>query len=211
MRNVLIFDIETGPMPVDQIIIPPFEPPANIKDPAKIAERETAYRRDYIERAALDPLTGQVLAIGYRSWTLDGKYRIIHGLSEKTIIAEFWQDLELAGYPRLVGFNSHSFDLPFLFRRSWAMGIAAPMGVYRGDRYWHDRQTLDLREVWQLGDRMAKGSLDAVCRCLGLGGKEGSGADFAELLKHNTASALEYLKKDLDLTAMLYERLIGKY
>jgi hypothetical protein len=38
-------------------------------------------------------------------------------------------------HQQLVGFNINAFDLPFLFRRSWALGIAVPFGLRKG-RYW---------------------------------------------------------------------------
>jgi hypothetical protein len=72
--NTIIFDIETGPLPESELLamLPAFDPAevktGNLKDPAKIAEKiaeaEANHRRDFIERAALDPLTGRVVAIG---------------------------------------------------------------------------------------------------------------------------------------------------
>ena len=72
--NTILFDIETAPLPESELaaLVPPFDPAevrtGNLKDPdkiaAKLAEAEANHRRDFIERAALDPLTGRVLAIG---------------------------------------------------------------------------------------------------------------------------------------------------
>lgn len=72
--KTIFFDIETGPLPENELaaLMPPFDPSevktGNIKDPekiaAKIAEAEVNHKRDFIEKAALDPLTGRVVAIG---------------------------------------------------------------------------------------------------------------------------------------------------
>ena len=72
----LVFDIETGPLPEAELLpmIPGFDPTevkvGNIKDPdkitAKIKEAEEAHYRDAKERAALDALTGRLLAFGMR-------------------------------------------------------------------------------------------------------------------------------------------------
>src|SRR5476651_2330269 len=72
--QTIVFDLETGPLAESELsaLLPPFDPAdvktGNLKDPAKIAEKiaeaEANHKRDFIERAALDPLTGRVLAIG---------------------------------------------------------------------------------------------------------------------------------------------------
>ncbi len=72
--TTIIFDIETGPLPEAELanMLPPFDPAevktGNLKDPAKIAEKiaeaEANHRRDFFDKAALDPLTGRVVAIG---------------------------------------------------------------------------------------------------------------------------------------------------
>jgi hypothetical protein len=73
------------------------------------------------------------------------------------------------------------------------------MGIRRG-RYWSD-QMVDLRDVWQLGDRMARGSLDAITKHLGVGAKNCDGKEFARLWKEDRATAEAYLRNDLELTA----------
>lgn len=203
--ETLIIDIETGPLPVDQIEIPPFEPPANIKDPAKIAEREEAYRRKFIEDAALDALTGQVLAIGLMR---PGKEPEMLADDEGPLLVEFVHRLEILNWPVLVGFNIALFDLPFLFRRCWAQRIWVPVHRYRRGRYWNDDNVVDLREVWQLGDRQARGSLDAIAKLLRVGQKTGDGKDFGKLLAENPEAAKEYLFNDLRLTDAIYRKLM---
>jgi uncharacterized protein YprB with RNaseH-like and TPR domain len=106
---------------------------------------------------------------------------------------------ELAQSGRLAGFNIFQFDLPFLIRRSWKHRVPVPLGLRRG-RYWND-ELIDLREVWQVGDRMARGSLDAIAKHLGVGEKNGDGAEFAKLWATDRTRALAYLQNDVGLTA----------
>jgi predicted PolB exonuclease-like 3'-5' exonuclease len=196
--TTIVFDIETGPLPFDQIsaLAPEFEAPSNYKDPEKIAAAIEAKRDAWLARAALSPLTGQVLAIGM---LIDGEYHALIG-EESGVISQFWN--VLTGSTTLIGFNSHRFDLPFLVRRSWAHGLVPPRVHDRG----YPRST-DLMEVFQQGDRQEFTSLDTVAKFLGVGAKNGSGAHFAELMKFDESAALAYLENDIHLTAKVAERL----
>jgi uncharacterized protein YprB with RNaseH-like and TPR domain len=192
--------------------VPPFDPAevktGNLKDPdkiaAKIAEAEASHRREFFERAALDPLTGRVLAIGVLCLESDN-FSIIGHEDEAATLREFWDRLrgDMGRMNGLVGFNIFAFDLPFLFRRSWKHRVPVPAGLRRG-RYWID-QLVDLRDLWQLGDRQARGSLDAVAKHLGVGAKNGSGANFAALWQSDREQAVAYLRNDVLLTAKIAE------
>lgn len=209
--RVTIFDIETGGLPEAQIrsIIKPFDPKdvkhGNIKDldkiQAKIDECRANYYTDILDKAALSALTGRVLAIGLLE--VGGKFHLIANDDEKLMIAEFWT--HFANTPgKWVGFNSNRFDLPFLMRRSWALNMKLPR--VRSGRYWVD-EFVDLRDLWQCGDYQAEGSLDNICRSFGLGGKAGDGADFAKLWVTDRTKAIDYLKRDVELTEAVYRRL----
>jgi predicted PolB exonuclease-like 3'-5' exonuclease len=220
--QTIVFDLETGPLAEGELsaLLPPFDPAevktGNLKDPAKIAEKiaeaEMNHRRDFVERAALDPLTGRVIAIGmvlvdggqdYK----EGKFSIIGHEDEARMLREFWELTrgEMGRLNPMIGFNILNFDLPFLIRRSWKHRVAVPFGIRRG-RYWGD-QVVDLRELWKLGDYQARGSLDSVARHLGVGGKNGDGKAFAELWQSDRPKAEAYLRNDLELTAKVADAL----
>jgi len=235
--KTLVFDIETGPLPETELtaMLPAFDPAevktGNLKDPAKIAEKiaeaEANHRRDFIERAALDPLTGRVVAIGVMAYEArgeqpppfgkGGRFSIIGHLDEAQMLREFWELTrgEMGRMNPMIGFNIFGFDLPFLFRRSWKHRVPVPFGLRRG-RYWSD-QLIDLRDAWQLGDRQARGSLDSIARHLGVGAKcvphgplSGmtiTGADFAGLWETDRKSAEGYLRNDVELTALVADAL----
>jgi len=217
----ICFDIETGSLPEAELasMVPAFDPAevktGNLKDPekvaAKIAEAEANHRREFFERAALDPLTGRVVAIGLlvnaECGMRNAEFRIIGHEDEAATLREFWEVCrgEMGRINEMIGFNSRAFDLPFLIRRSFKHRVPVPFGIRRG-RYWGD-EMVDLRELWQLGDRQARGSLDTVARHLGVGQKNGDGAAFAALWQSDREKALAYLKNDLELTARVAEAL----
>jgi len=104
----------------------------------------------------------------------------------------------------MIGFNIFAFDLPFLIRRSWKYGIQ-PQGVRKG-RYWSD-DLVDLRELWQMGNRQDHGSLDSIAKHFGVGAKNGNGKDFANLWAADKTKAIEYLRNDLNLVAAIAQRM----
>ena len=214
--QTIIFDVETGPLAESELVamMPAFDPAevkcGNLKDPAKIAEKlaeaEANHRRDFFDKAALDPLTGRVVAIGMLDIETD-KFFIIGHDDEARTLTEFWAATrgEMGRNNPLIGFNIHSFDLPFLIRRSWKHRVTVPFGIRRG-RYWSD-QVCDLRDCWQLGDRQARGSLDTIARHLGVGAKNGDGKAFAELWQSDRPKAEAYLRNDIELTAKVADAL----
>ena len=214
----IIFDIETGPLPVDQLHIPPFNPAdvklGNIKNPDLIAEKiqkaEESHTAEYIRNAALDALSGQVLCIGYRFQHDKPAVLCSDADGEAVMLIQFWRLLsDLERQPKLVGFNIKSFDLPFLIKRSWKHRIQVPYWLRQG-RYWNDL-VIDLREVWQLGDSRAHGSLASICRHLGLGEKAGNGADFSLLWNTDRQAAIDYCLQDIKLTKQVADILIPAY
>lgn len=204
--RTIVFDIETTPLSEAELLplMPTFEAPSNFKDPEKIKAALETKRKTWLEAAALDPVTGRVLAIGL---LVDGQFVLIsEPATEAIMLHEFWDAIQGGGsIHRLIGFCCNSFDLPFLIRRSWKLGVAIPTAVREG-RYWSNNIT-DLREVWQLGDRQAGGSLDTIAKHLGVGAKIGDGKDFAALWSSNREQAIAYLQNDLELTQLIGKKL----
>ena len=239
---MLVFDIETGPLPNEDIrrLSQPFEPktkhpgefsPAavkigNLKDQlkidAKIAEarrkheqavedfssaverEEETYWQEIMDRAALSAITGQVLAIGYKS---DKAQAIDHvaAMDEAKICQRFWAkflDCHKTRRP-IVGFNSNYFDVPFIYQRSLILSVDVPAAVFDGK--WMTKTFVDLLDYWRLGNRQISNKLDSISKAMGIGEKpEGiSGKDFARLYfgsADERKQSLEYLQTDLDLT-----------
>ena len=253
---MLVFDIETGPLPEDTLrdIMPPFEPPpspgefdestvklGNLKDEAKIADKISAARvahniavtkheanvaaaeadhwQQFVDEAALSPLTGRILAIGVQ--LPDGKYIVRHydgnARYESNLVAFFWRLFNRAIKEReaIVGHNIKRFDLSFLVRRSWLLGIDVPAEVSSIDgRYWH-RCFVDTMERWQCGNyREQFAKLNTLAKAFGLSGKldDGgvSGAEFAKFYWGDADQrqlALDYLQRDVEITAGVAQRM----
>jgi len=220
---IVIFDIETGPLPEDIVRqrTPPFDAESvklgNLKDPikvaAKIEEARQQYEEQVIDRAALSPLTGQVLAIGYM-----GVKTVVHGVensqTESSLLAAFWKKYIQCRHrkAKLVGHNIEGFDVPFLMRRSWFCGVEVPDTVFSG-RYLDGHTFVDTMKRWQVGNyREAFVSLDRLATAFGVGGKPDgiSGADFARLWNgtpEEREQARAYLVNDLEMTAAVATRM----
>lgn len=166
--------------------------------------------------AALDPTTGRILAIGVQDAD-SGKCGIDDGGGdEATLITKFWAKYvkcrSQAGGPRkMVGANIFGFDLPFLIRRSWILGVEVPASVRNGSRYF-DQLFVDIRDVWLCGQRWndCESSLGAMARALNCGSKNGHGGDFARLwfgTAEERNQAVAYLRNDLAMTAAVAKKL----
>lgn len=251
----IIFDIETGPLPIADIfkVIPPFDPSTlkpfppfdeslvktgNLKDAAKIAEKieqaraqhavdavehaknnlaaEGLYVGEVLSKAALSPLTGRVLAVGYYFTdvqSVDVEYvgQVVGemmALDEVAIITAFWDQVEAAAeHTRIIGHNIHGFDLPFLIQRSYILNIEVPRGVMNG-RFFAPK-FVDTMQVWACGKAGSAGmtKLDTLAKAFGVGMKNGSGAMFAELLEKDRNAAIEYLKNDVAMTYEVAKRM----
>ena len=239
----LVFDIETGPLPWEQIA-PLYVPPAalppwdesmvkygNAKDPAKRAEKlaevKAAYtaklagekaeldadRCKWASEAALSPVTGQILAIGFRK---DDKTVIVgESETEPEILEAFWnihqKYAKSAGH--LVGYCSNFFDVPFIVWRSYVHNIRVPDSVWDKTGRFLSLAFVDLMDrLPKRGFLEQSRKLTDVCKWLGLGAKPDGvdGGDFARLWAGNAESrqqALAYLENDLDMTWRLAERM----
>lgn len=176
-----------------------------------LADAESRYWSDVMDKAALDPTIGQVLAIGYKSETNE----VIHHEAEhneSAMLGAFWtryRNCRQQGR-RLIGFNSNGFDVPFIARRSFMLGVPVPGEALLPSGYL-DQTFVDLMARYQFGNRHDYVSLDKLCRACGFHGKpEGvTGAMFWQQYRDpvTRAAALAYLSNDLRMTWELAERL----
>lgn len=201
--DTITFDIETRPLPFDRIkhLMPEFTAPSNYKDEEKIAANIAEQKAKWIEKAALSPMTGQVCAFGT---LIEGAVGICldpEGENEAQMLSNFWS--AVGHGTRLFGWNIKSFDLPFMIRRSWLLGVSIPTSIfYRGGArgFSFDNGVIDLMEVWNCGQRDFVG-LNTAARFFGVGQKLGDGADFHKMLADTPAHAAAYLEQDVLLTA----------
>jgi hypothetical protein len=187
------------------------------------AEREThkaewmakaaAHKAAWLEKAALSPVTGRVLLIGILR---EEEPLFIYGADEAKNLQTFWVVVEDSINKKLplIGHNSNAFDLLFLVRRSWYLGVSVPREVRQG-RYWYPLFR-DTMEAWNCGGVSRDYvKLNLLGQFFGVGQKtEGvEGKDFSKLWfgqmpveqwgspAEQRAKAIEYNGQDLRLTA----------
>jgi len=219
------FDIESGPQPEAQLREIYQEPtleefsqscdkrwkPETVA--AKYEEAKAGMWDEFVSKAALSPLTGRVLAIGFKPPGGEVQVRHLAGPAsdskEDALLSVFWRLTmrAIASKESLVGHNILGFDLPFLLRRSWLLGVEPTADIYDG-RYWH-RCYIDTMKRWQCGsyqERFVK--LDALAQAFGVlrkldtGGV--SGAEFSRFYWGSAEErqlAIEYLVRDVEITA----------
>jgi DNA polymerase elongation subunit (family B) len=210
-RNViemLFFDIETRANPQTINFMEKPNAPSNYKDPEKIQAYVDKKMEEQIEKAALDADFGQIVAIGVKeddgeimSWVANSS-RVG---DEKDALIWFWQKLKMhTGY--CCGYNIINFDLPYLMRRSFDLGIEIP---FLPDlRRYSTQPTLDLMMV--LYNWSGYKSLKFVAERYGLDNPlpelEGSQVENmdAETLKL-------YVENDVSLVYQLYQKMNGIY
>jgi len=210
--HITVWDIETGPdISKAKSIMPAFEESevktGNLgpdKAREKIESARANHEADFLDKAALFPETGKVLAIGIKHCEEVTLLHVNANGGEANLLKTFWMMVEES---RTVGnlwmgWNIFQFDLSFLVIRSHILGVRVPAGLRRG-RYWESTVFCDLMEEWLMGRnrQTVRCSLGYVARALGVGEKSGDGKDFAATYAQDEAKALAYLRNDIALTA----------
>lgn len=157
-----------------------------------------AKAQEIIGKAALNAETCRVLVIGYLDVKADHFFTTHDNflIDEADVIREFWKHYEAANC--MVGLNIFRFDLPVLIRRSWILGVPVPRDVMERDRFWNQK-FIDLAARWSCGNHGDYISLDRLARAMGVGRKNGDGADFYKLWESDRAAAMKYLENDVRL------------
>lgn len=221
----IFFDLETAANPENIALMPDPKPPANLKDPAKIAAAIEEKKAELIEMAALDPDYGKILSIGYAlgpnlpisvlmvgdpvcvEWDEKGEEVAFSEVSEADIICEFW-DTFARCQGSCVGFNILSFDLPYLMRRSMYLGIKVPylpvLARYRSD------PVTDLMAILCNWDTYKAKGLKQMAKLLGITPlcPDVDGAMVAKMSREELRS---YQVSDVDLVQRLFLKMNGVY
>lgn len=181
--------------------------------PRILAEAEAAHWSGVVGKAALSPITGRVLAIGY--YNPIGDKVAINGVDEAgdevKLLLAFWAKYATcrAASRSMLGFNIFGFDLPFLARRSWLLGVDLPTTLFDPSGRYFDRVFVDLMARWKCGNYSDNIKLAGLAKFFGVGDKPDgvSGADFARLWAEDREQAIAYLANDLRMTAACAARM----
>jgi len=224
MQLFTILDIETIAQ-TESVIrakLPPFDPGkvklGVLKDPekirAKLAEAEAEHGNDEVANGALYPEHGETAIVGFLGSDYPEPLQYTHALSEADNLRETFAYMTHAfdGGRIITGWNIKGFDLPFLVKRAWLLGVRVPSRIFNPfkPRYPWSESLVDLMEIWSAGiygDKYA--SLDGALRALGLPTKTGSGKDFGALWASDKAAALKYNADDLEREMQVAKRLLS--
>lgn len=211
------FDLETIPAQDPAVraeLAAAVTAPAQYKKPESIAEWLAENREKEADAAWLktsfDGGVGQIVCIGWAD--ADDKphsyfVRDLTPASERTIIEDFFCAMLDAGPRTLVGHNIIGFDLPFLWKRCMVHGIKPPTLFPRNPKPWAET-VVDTMLLWDAGQR-AGGSMDRLCRLLGIPGKgDFGGAEvWPAIQRGEFAKVAEYCRGDIERTRAMFKRM----
>jgi len=205
---MLIFDIETQVNKSALEFMPDPKPPSNYKKQESIDRYIEEEKAKQIDRAALDADYGKIVAIGVKEDDVSTDSRVVGGeeaMDEFLLILWFWS-IYLQNGGQSCGYNIIGFDLPYILRRSFALGIK-PSIIPNLAKY-RTHPTLDLMMVLYNWGR-AK-SLKWVCQRYDI---ENPLPDLdGSQVKDMDAETLKlYVENDVNLTYHLYQKMLGVY
>lgn len=127
---------------------------------------------------------------------------------ETGMLEEFFADLTEIGRSVLVGHNIIGFDLPFLWKRCIVLGVKPPSWLPRNPSKYGSEAARDTMLMWDQ-DQRAGGSMDRICRLLGIPGKgDISGADvWPMVLAGDIVGVAEYCQADVERTREMFKRM----
>lgn len=217
MQKRLFFDIETAINPDAIDLMPEPAAPANLKDPEKIAAAIEEKRREMIEKAALDADFGRILSIGYSTGDGDGIHVMVnedvypdtfpYNRSEEQMLKAFWDRFKECN-GACVGYNILGFDLPYLMRRSMALGIKLPF-IPNLAKFRTEPITDLMMILYNWGSDKYK-SLKQVAKLYGI--ENGApGVDGSTVAKLDPDQLITYQISDVQMVMSLYEKMNGVY
>ena len=212
----LFFDIETRALPQACALMPEPKAPANLKDPEKIAAAIAEKKAEQLSTAALDADYGQIVSIGYAicfsNEPTQAPVTVLlntgePGETETDLIITFWKHFAACG-GRCVGYNILNFDLPYILRRSFALGIRPP-SIPNLAKFRTDPITDLMAILYNWGNDRYKG-LKTVVKLYGIPNDcpEVDGSQVATL---SVDDLLKYQASDVRLVMALYDRMNGVY
>lgn len=211
------FDAETFPAQDPSIrdeLRAAVKAPATYKKPESIAEWLAENREREAEEAwlktSLDGGVGHVFCIAYAIG--DGDPRVLYQPTlsrenEAATLEVFFRDLADAGHITLVGHNIIRFDIPFLWKRAMVLGVKPPFNFPRNPKPWSEL-VCDTMTLWD-PDQRAGGSMDRICRLMGIPGKgDFGGADVWPAIERGEFERVaEYCKSDVQRTREMHKRM----
>jgi len=214
MSTYLGVDIETGPTKNALSYFSRSDVKlGNLRDTIKIEAKLAEAEDEFLDKAALSPITGKVLAVGLTDGAV---HEVLTYESEKEIITETLERIgsQLMQQRPVVGWNIIKFDFPFLFKRAMMLGVPWPQHIWDLKKGYAHSQIIDLMRYWNMGDWKEMTKMDTVNRFLcGFGKPSGvTGADFARLFNgtpEEREKAIDYALNDVKILDSLTRKMLN--
>ena len=209
MMPILFFDIETEANPEALDFMPEPTAPGNYKDPEKIAAYIAEKKAEQASSAALDADYGKIIAVSMQVGIDADPEVFLTGdplcETEADILRHFWNAFQIC-QGRSCGYNIIGFDLPYLLRRSFDLGIQVP--VFPVLAKYRTEPTIDLMGIlYNWGT--AKG-LKWICKRYGIK-NDLPDLDGSQVASMDRETLRAYAKNDVKLVVELYKRMRGVY
>lgn len=221
---LLTFDIETtgsDDEAIKAIVAETVRPPKTLKKAESIKkwmdEEYPASLQDAYDRMGLDGAYGRIAVIGYS--IDDDPPTSVCADNEATIIRSFFELVEErlkddhydkpVKPVKLVTFNGHSFDMPFLKKRCIVNGVPRPAWLPWNVKPWEPEKHFDVMRQWD-DDPTKRISLDRLCRVLGIPTpKDGiDGSMVGQMVRDGRiAEVAEYCRRDITATRECFKRM----
>lgn len=164
--------------------------PGNYRDEAKIAEYvaserakiEAGHGAEFDEwhlKTSFDGGLGQACCIGFAVDDAPAFCYYVKDSSaaeERQMFEAFFSHIldarSIGDRLVFIGHNSNAFDIPFIWKRCIVLGVEPPMFFPRDPKPWGE-STFDTMIAWNGVGSRAGGSMDRICKILGLPGKGG--------------------------------------
>jgi hypothetical protein len=204
---MLFFDIETEANKDALKYLKTPAAPSNWKDPDKIKAYIDEKQQEQIERAALDADFGKIVALGFRTGEFDMTFSWLEtdGFTETEIIYHFWS-MYAKERGQSCGYNIIGFDLPYLMRRSFDLGIK-PSIIPNLAKY-RTSPTLDLMMV--LYNWSGFKGLKFVADRYGIPNPLPE-LDGSQVATMDSATLKAYVENDVNMVYHLYRKMEGVY
>ncbi len=222
-RNYLVIDIETASAfphykDMDDRLQKLWDKKASF---IRSEEKQTPEEL-YFERGAIYAEFGKVICIAVGIFTKEPddtfglRIKSFANADERELLLEF-RELVLSKFRqddlRLVAHNGREFDFPYLCRRMLVNDIELPPSLdVRNKKPWEIHH-IDTMELWKFGDRKNFTSLELLATLFGVDSSkddiDGSQVNKVYYENHDLARIAEYCRRDVQVTASVFLKLIG--
>lgn len=221
MPSTLVIDIETIPNTDVADLKPDMKADGRLKDKDKIAASIEKKQGEAVHKMGLNPDLGRICVIGYACRkspkeiiTDDHHIKEATDAQERSVLRAFWKKVE--SYEKICTFNGAGFDIPFIMRRSWLLGVrpTRKFPVVPWKCATRESDHIDVRLVLSMGNPTAKGKLDFYGQ-LKLGEGKTDGIDGSQVWPMWQDGRIDeicsYGRDDCALTLRLLESTFGYY